>query len=215
MMFMVVFLGFGMVSTTAEAKKKSKAKNKIELTGVSSLDKIFKKARTANKKLKSAEKNIRSSKKALRSALKLGKKATYKDGLRELKAKAKGKLKVVMVGGVPTLKAKEAIPSDIQAGVDAVNRLTKTIPATIRDMKAVASASTKMVKHAKNLNRNLQKEVMAKSGSGLITMVIKIPKIAKTSTNNLRVISRMPGRAKNVSEDLGTISNSLRKTFKN
>ena len=214
-MFMVVFLGFGMVSTTAEAKKKSKVKNKIELTGVSSLDKIFKKARIANKKLKSAEKNIRASKKALRSALKLGKKATYKDGLRELKSKAKGKLKVVMVGGVPTLKAKEAIPSDIQAGVDAVNRLTKTIPATIRDMKAVVTASTKMIKHSKNLSKNLQKEVMAKNGSGLITMVIKLPKIAKASANNVKVISRMPARAKNVSEDLGSISNSLRKTFKN
>jgi hypothetical protein len=215
MMFMVVFLGFGMVSTDAEAKKKANTKNKIELTGIASFDKIFKKARTANKKLKSAEKNIRSSKRALRSALKLGKKATYMDGLKELKAKAKGKLKVVMVGGVPTLKAKEAIPSDIQAGIDAVNRLTKTIPATIRDMKAVASASRKMVKHSKDLTKNLQKEVMAKSGSGLITMVFKLPKVAKTSTNNVRVITRMPGRAKNVSEDLGSISNSLRKTFKN
>ena len=82
-------------------------------------------------------------------------------------------------------------------------------------MKAVVTASTKMIKHSKNLSKNLQKEVMAKNGSGLITMVIKLPKIAKASANNVKVISRMPARAKNVSEDLGSISNSLRKTFKN
>ena len=89
------------------------------------------------------------------------------------------------------------------------------MPATIRDMKTVASASLKMVKHTKNLRRNLQQEVMAKDGSGLITMAIKLPKIAKTSARNVQVITRMPGRAKDVRDDLGMISNSLRKTFKN
>ena len=93
---MVSLLGMGLISADAEAKKKKKkgAPTTIVMTGVKSFDKVFKQAKKANKKLKAAQSDLRESKIALRSALKLGKKSTYVDGLKELKRRAKGKVKL-------------------------------------------------------------------------------------------------------------------------
>jgi hypothetical protein len=199
------------VSPQAEAKKKRAAK--IEMTGVKSFDKVFKKAREADRKLKSAERNVRRSKQALRKALKLGKKTTYVQGLKELKVRARGKLTVVMQGGVPVLKAKEAVPTDVMAGIEAVNTLSKSIPASLRDLKAVTSASTSMYKRAKKFPNNITTELSTMGADGLISVLFRAPKIAKITFRNLKVIGGMPKRAASVSKNLGQISNSIRKTF--
>ncbi len=206
--FVVGALG---VSHPVEAKKKRVAK--IELTGVKSFDKVFKKAREADRKLKSAERNVRKSKQALRKALKLGKKTTYVQGLKELKVRAKGKLTVVMQGGVPILKAKEAVPTDVMAGIEAVNTLSKSIPASLRDLKAVTSASTSMYKRARKFPTNIRQELASAGADGLIALIFKAPKIAKITLRNVKVIGGMPKRAASVSKDLGQISNAIRKTF--
>ena len=209
---LVVFLGLVVGSPPADAKQKRP--QSIEMTGIQSFDKVFRKAKEANRDLQSAERNVRKSKNALRKALKLGKKATYVEGLRELKQRAKGKISVAMQGGVPTLRAREAVPSDVLAGIKAVNTLSKSIPASLRDMKRVTSSSTAMYKRAKNFPRNIQAELASKGTNGLVAVIFKAPKIAKTTVRNLRIMSTLPKRSASVSRDLGQISNAIRKTFK-
>ena len=208
---LTVFLGAGMYGHPVEAKKKKT--QSVELTGVDSFDKVFRKAREAERTLKSAERNVRKSKQSFRKSLKLGKKTTYIQGLKELKGRAKGKLTVVMKGGVPTLKPKDAVPSDVMAGIEAVNALSKSIPAALRDMKDVSRASTAMYKRAKQFPNNIQAELASGGADGLIAILFKAPKIAKTTVSNLKIIGAMPKRASVVSQDLGQISNSIRKTF--
>ena len=210
--FLLLLSGTSFYSGPADAKKKKRPQT-VELTGVKSFDKVFRKAREAERKLKSAERNVRKSKQAFRKALKLGKKTTYIQGLRELKARAKGKLTVVMQGGVPTLKAREAVPTDVMAGINAVNVLSKSIPAALRDMKDVSRASSAMYKRAKSFPNNIQAELASSGINGLVAIVFKAPKIAKTTVNNVKIIGSMPKRASVVSKDLGQISNSIRKTF--
>ncbi len=210
--FLMMVVTAAVYSSPVEAKKKKRPQT-VELTGIKSFDKVFRKAREAERKLKSAERNVRKSKQAFRKALKLGKKTTYVQGLKELKARAKGKLAVVMQGGVPTLKAKEAVPSDVMAGINAVNTLSKSIPAALRDMKNVSRASSAMYKRAKSFPNNIQSELASSGVDGLVAIVFKAPKIAKTTVNNLKIIGAMPKRASVVSKDLGQISNSIRKTF--
>jgi hypothetical protein len=210
-MLLALMVGSVGVSHPAEAKKKRVAK--IEMTGVKSFDKVFKKAREADRKLKSAERNVRKSKHALRKALKLGKRTTYVQGLKELKGRAKGKLTVVMQGGVPILKAKEAVPTDVMAGIEAVNTLSKSIPSSLRDLKAVTQASTSMYKRANRFPSNIRAELATMGADGLVSLIFKAPKIAKTTLRNIKVIGGMPKRAATVSKDLGQISNAIRKTF--
>ena len=204
---------FGVVGVSHPAEAKKKRPMKIEMTGVKSFDKVFKKAREADRKLKSAERNVRQSKQALRKALKLSKKTTYVQGLKELKVRAKGKLTVVMQGGVPVLKAREAVPTDVMAGIEAVNTLSKTIPGSLRDLKAVSAASRSMYSRARKFPNNIQKELSSTGADGLIALIFKAPKIAKVTLRNVKIIGGMPKRAASVSKDLGQISNSIRKTF--
>ena len=210
--FLAAALSVGLVSQPAFAKKKRSST--IQLTGIQSFDKIFKKAKTADKKLKSAETSLRKSKRALRQTLKLSKKSTYTTGLKELKRRANGKLRVAMVGGVPSLKASEAVPSEIQASIDAINTLTQSIPSTVRDLKGVVRSSTKMYNQSRKFPTNIQRELRAKGLDGLWALVVKAPKITKKTFRNLKVIGGMPKRATTVNTELAQISASLVKTFK-
>ena len=208
---LLAFLCVAFTSHPVEAKKKRT--QSIEMTGIQSFDKVFRKAREADKSLQSAERNVRKSKNALRKALKLTKKTTYVQGLKELKQRAMGKITVVMQGGVPTLKAREAVPSDVMAGINAVNTLSKSIPSSLRDMKQVTAASTAMYKRAKNFPSNIQAELASKGSDGLVAVIFKAPKIAKTTVKNLKVMRTLPKRSATVSKDLGQMSNAIRKTF--
>jgi len=212
--FTLLTLVIGAMGVSQPAEAKKKRSTKIEMTRVKSFDKVFKKAKEADRKLKSAERNVRTSKQALRKALKLGKKTTYVQGLKELKVRAKGKLTVVMAGGVPVLKAKEAVPTDVMAGIEAVNTLSKSIPASLRDLKAVTAASRSMYKRAKKFPNNIRSELATKGADGLIALIFRAPKIAKTTLKNLKIIGSMPKRATSVSKDLGQISGAIRKTFR-
>jgi hypothetical protein len=210
-LFLALF-GMAMVSTPAEAKRKRT--QTIQMTGVKSFDKVFKKARKANKRLKSAEKNLRDSKKALRQTLKLGKKATYIDGIKELKRRADGKLRVVMVGGTPRLKATDAIPTEIQNSIDAINTLSTTMPQSVRDLKAVSTSSKQMYTQARKFPTNLRRELASSGVDGMWAIVVKSPKITKRTYKNAKVIGGMPNRAAKVTGELAQISTTLVNTFK-
>lgn len=212
MTLLVAFcFGLGAFSPPADAKRKRT--RSIQMTGVNSFDKVFKKARKANKRLKSAEKNLRESKVALRQTLKLGKRTTYVQGLKELKRRANGKLRVIMVGGTPRLKATDAIPTNIQQSIDAINSLTTSMPQSIRDLKAVSRSSKQMYKQARKFPTNIQRELASSGLDGLWSIVVKSPKITKRTYKNVKVIGAMPNRAASVTSELAGISTSLVKTF--
>ena len=210
----VVVLGIGLGPVDAHAKKKKKkAPTTIVMTGVKSFDKVFKQAKKANKKLRAAQSDLRDSKQALRSALKLSKKSTYVDGLKELKRRAKGKVRLYVNKGQLQLKASDAVPTDVKNGVEAVNRLTKTIPSSIRNLKSVTVESTKMFKKARKFPSNLRRELGSQGIDGLIDLVFKAPKITKKTVRNVRVISAMPKRAGKTSKELVQISSTIKDIF--
>ena len=211
-MLLTAALGMSLASPVAEAKRKRA--RAIQMTGIQSFDAVFKKARTTNKRLRSAEQNLRASKLALRQSLKLSKQSTYVQGLRELKRRANGKLRVVMVGGTPRLRATDAVPTEIQRSIEAVNALTVRIPDTVRDLRAVSRSSKKMYNQSRKFPRNIQRELSRKGVDGLWSIVVRSPRIAKRTHKNLKVIGGMPKRAARVSGDLADISSSLVNTFR-
>jgi hypothetical protein len=214
-LFTVAAFAFTLSTGPAYAKKKKKKKKiRIEMTGIKSFDKVFKQARKTDSKIRSAERNLSKSKKALRAALKLKKGTTYTAALSELKQKAKGKVKVAMSGKIPTLKAKEGVPEDIKNGIEAINTLSKSIPASINNLKDAAVASKKMVSAARKFPNRIKKELMGKGVDGLIAVVFKLPKITKTVMRNLKIMSSMPKRAAKVSKELTSISATLTREFR-
>jgi len=209
---LLAVIGLGTVGAPAEAKRKRT--QAIQMTGVQSFDKVFKKAKTANKRLRSAERNLRDSKVALRQTLKLKKRTTYVEGLRELKRRANGKLRVVMVGGTPRLKATDAVPTEILKSIQAINRLTVSMPQSVNDLKAVSKASKKMYNQGRRFPANIQRELSRKGIDGIWSIVVRSPRIAKRTHQNLKVIGGMPKRAARVSSELAQISTTLVQSFK-
>ena len=208
-------LGLGLISADAEAKKKRKKgpPTHIRMTGVKSFDTVFRQARKANNKLKAAQSDLRESKVALRSALGLGKRSTYVQGLRELKRRADGKLRVWVDGGRVQLKATDAIPSDVQKGVDAVNQLTRSIPSAVRNLNGVRNESTKMFKKAQRFPNNMQRELGRQGIDGLWDLLFRAPKITRKTLHNVRVIGAMPQRAARTSADLVQVSTTIKDIF--
>jgi hypothetical protein len=112
------------------------------------------------------------------------------------------------------LKASEAVPTEIQASIDAINTLTQSMPSTIRDLKSVVRSSTAMYNQSRKFPTNIQRELATKGLTGLWALVVKAPKITKKTYRNLKVIGGMPKRATKVNTELAQISASLVRTFK-
>ncbi len=217
--FAVLFLTLALGSGPALAKKKKKKKKKskthmIEMTGIDAFDAVFKKAKKLDNKVRNANRKVRKSKKALVKALKLGKKSTYGDALKELKKKGKKHIKVAKKGGVPKLSVKKSAPADIKNGVDAVNTLLKNMPGAISDMKGATTASVGLVQEAVKFPDRMKAELAKQGSTGLMAMVTKLPKMGRTVLRNLQTMKSIPGRAADTISDLGSISNQVVKTFK-
>jgi hypothetical protein len=215
-LLMVVILGGCLVSAPADAKKskrKRKAPTTIQMTGVKSFDKVFRQAKKINKRIKDAESDLRDSRKALRSALGLTKKATYVDGLKELKERADGKLRVYVKNGRATLKAKEAVPTDVQNGIDAVNDLTRTIPSSVRNLKGAGTESVKMFRKAQKFPSNIARELGSQGVDGLLAILFKLPKITKRTVRNVRVMGAMSKRTGKTIKELSLISSTVTDIF--
>ena len=208
-------LGLGLMSADAEAKKKRKkgAPTHIRMTGVKSFDTVFKQARKANNKLKAAQSDLRESKVALRAALGLSKRSTYEQGLRELKRRADGKLRVWIDGGRVQLKASDAVPSDVRKGVEAVNKLTRSIPSAVRNLNGVRKESTQMFKKAQRFPSNMQRELGRQGIDGLWDLLFRAPKITRKTIHNVRVIGAMPKRAAKTSAELVQVSTTIKDIF--
>ena len=210
-----VLLGLGLTVGDTEAKKKKNrgTPNKILMTGVKSFDKVFKQARKANRQLKAAQSELRTSRVALRAALKLGKKTTYSDGLKELQNRAKGKVKLYANQGQLELKAADAVPTDVKNGVGAVNQLTTNLPSALKNLKGVITNSQKMYNKAQKFPENLQAELSNQGVVSGLTMLFKLPQITRKTMDNIKVIGAMPKRATKTTNHLLQISKTIKNLF--
>lgn len=203
-------------------KKKKKAKttvttSKIKRTKIKSFDKVFDQAKLMDNKVISAENRVAKSKEALATALKISKKKTYKDSIRELK-KYKKHIKMVQKGKVPRLSIKPTTPKkiqkDLKKAIKAVNTLMDNMPAAIKDLKDASVASVELTKQAKKFPNQIKAEMAKKGQTGLLAMLTSIPSTGRTVMGNLKIMSTIPGRTAKTTKELGQISNTIVKTFK-
>jgi len=96
---------------------------KIEATGIPEFDAVFMKAKTIHETLDVEDKHLIEARTEVAIALGVAADQPIKVAFDELKKRANGKLKVALKGKMPRLEATEAIPENVQTGVDAVNRL--------------------------------------------------------------------------------------------
>ncbi len=197
-------------ANTAWAKKG--ASQEVELTDIKSFDKVFRSAREIDRKVTSAEKEVDRSQKNLNKALGIKNDEPIGKALAQLNRRADRKISVVMDGSVPKLKATDAVPKNVEEGIDAVNKMTRGFVGSIADLSGAAEESKTLKKRAQAMPGNLKDE-MKKDGAGWLDLIFKLPKTAKTLTHNTAVIASLPGRSTRVVKEMTEVVSAVKSEF--
>jgi len=195
----------------ALAKKKGKGKDDgIQMTGVEAFDDVFRDVRSIDRRLSNASDVLSNAKGELTTALGLKKGTPLKKAIGELNERADGKVGLAMKGKVPTLEATDAVPTDVQTGIDAVNQMNSDIITSIEDLVQVGKDLDSIMKKSKKFPNQIQKEF---EGEGLFDKIFKMPKAAKTTMHNLGVTKELPGKTERVLSRMQDIEQTVRKEF--
>jgi hypothetical protein len=179
------------VPATADAAPKAAKAAKetplltIEATGIAEFDDVFMKAKAIHDTLDAQDKNLTEARNALVTALGVATDAPLATAFADLKTKANGKLKLAMKGKTPRLEASDAIPDNVQAGIDAVNKLLDASESAI-------AAGVGLVPQSKELVAACSAFPAKLTSMGLEPM--KLMDASKKVTNNVKATGATPER---------------------
>lgn len=176
----------------------------IEMTNIAEFDSVFSKAKTIQDSLTSAKTELSTARSNLNTALGAATDAPLKTALADLNTKAGGALSVAMEGARPKLTAKDAVPANVQTGIDAANGLF--------------SAGEKTVTTAKAMVPQVQELVAACAAfPGQVPSLVKDPMAAakslKVVNNNLKAIKGTPGYIDALVAEVDGIWTDVKATF--
>jgi len=188
-------LGVSIAFAPAAHAKKDKSKDgdytKIEMTGIKSVDDLFKEVRAIQKNLSAVEKSINGTTSSLTTTLGLAKDTPLNTALTDLKNKADGKLQVAMNGTTPHLSTTDAVPANVQEAIDAVNSGIADVTSSIAGLKELPTQIKSIQDKATKLDPAKIKDEAGKSGLGLGDTLSAV----KIVGSNLKATSQTAGRA--------------------
>ncbi len=197
----------------AKGKKKSKKKGKkgaaqkVELTGIPSVDKVFKQLKKLDGTVTSANKHRTKTHKNINTALGL-KNASLGQALNHIQSKAKGKVRVTVQGRVPQLQASDALPPDIIAGIEAINDGLKHYSKSLVEVSKIPKQAKNLSKKIKAAPDEIKKEFLSNP-----TLAFKVPKGIKATKNNLGIAKSLPKRSKTVVKGINADTKLIVTTF--
>ncbi len=204
----VALLAFTLVapgSAFAKKGKKKKSDDGIWEVGVASIDDFFSDVDSIDRSLDKANRLLDGARTDLNSALGLNKKTTIPKALAELDARADGKLKLVMKGKVPTLAASDAVPTDVTAGIDAVNGFTNKMHRSITALADAPAAAASLAKKSKALPEQTREELEG----NLLASLFKAPKALKAVNHNVGITRKLPSKTDKTVTRLDRINRSV------
>lgn len=185
-------------SSTKATSSTSTASSSIKTTGIEAFDKIFTQVAEIDSRLKTIESTRKSAHQQVNAALDLSKKTSLSDALEELKDRAGDKIELAWNGKTPTLTLSDAVPSDVQATVDALN-------AAMADYKTAADELTTLPSDCKNLYKQMKKfpsRIQEEAGKVTLDNLDTRWKQAKKVRKNIKTTSKIPDRAETVAEGI-------------
>ncbi|MFZ5481283.1 MAG: hypothetical protein ACOZNI_31275 [Myxococcota bacterium] len=158
---------------------------KIEATGIAEFDSVFMKAKAIHDSLDTEDKNLKEARAAIATALGVAEDAPLATALEDLKKKANGKIKVALKGATPRLEPSEAVPENVQKGIEAVNKLL--------------DASEHAVATGKELVPQAKELATAVAGfpakvPGLVSDPMEVPKKSKIVGQDVKATQATPDR---------------------
>jgi len=223
MTFALALLVSFTVSTSAEAKKPKKGEEvpatteapadaaapvALEMTmlGIADVDNVFQQAVEPLQIVREARTAVDNVSKNLGTALGLTAGTPISDALNDLKGKAEGKINVAIgEGGMPTLAAGDAVPANVQAGIDAVNSSMREISALVPKLASLPDQFKQVATSAAAINP----QSLISSG----VKPLEAPKLMKTIGANLKVLSNAPAEITGLMKSIDDLKSSLSSTF--
>lgn len=184
-------------STKTKKEKKSKKSGKdeeketeltpIEDCGIESMDAVFREAKDVQTKLEEQRVSLKTARQEAKSALGVGTDAPMTKAFESLQKTAGDKLEVVMEGTTPKLKAKDAVPENVQAGIDAVNGLLDASSSTVTSVASLKENALSLVEKSKDFPKQIVSEVKGNP--------LGAAKASATVTQNIKAIGEIGPQA--------------------
>lgn len=204
------------LSPSAEAGKKKAADTEqtepapmvIEEVGLPTMDTFFGQVKTHCDAVNAARESMDQANAQLVTVLGLPAGTPVADALADLKTKAEGKINVVFEGTRPTLQPADAVPENVQAGIDAVNALVGTLTDVSTTLQGVVAAGPDLVAQAQGLPASVPSEAQAAGVKA--TEVIGITKKVK---GNVAATKALPENAKALLDSATQTVELVKNTF--
>ncbi len=207
----IVTLAFalgGLSATPADAWAKSSAS--IEAIGIDSFDEVFNEVKVVDDILTDARKKRHRARKKINNVLEIDKSTAFTDALAELSARAEGKITVAMNGSTPTLKATDAVPTNVQEAIDAVNSAANLYVGLLKSLEDIPPQVKSVSKKAKKLKMSDLKDELG--GFKLSEWRERLDQVKQFKTN-LEVAGKLPDKSKKLITNLGSDVKAVSSAF--
>jgi hypothetical protein len=195
-------------------KKKKKKDEGIELTGIDAFDSVFSRVSEIDSLLSDVDAQLRTGKHNLNLALDLKKGTPISDGLAELQERAGGKLTAALnEQGIPQLTAADAVPTDVQSAIDAVNGLTANLTTSLTDVQNLVPELDKIGKDVQKMPDRLKDEFANQSGTDLLDTLFTLPKTTKALTHDIDVTTGLADRTTSLTGRMTDILGTVQQQF--
>ena len=185
--------------TAPSAQAKKSNSSQISVIGIRSLDRVFRDARQLDSTIISAQQTRRSGRQGLNSVLGLNPRSTFEDGLRELRERGNGKLRVASRGGVPTIQSSDAVPSGVRSGVSKANAAISDYHRLLTDLVDLPSDSRALVRSARQLSlADLRSESTIQSIRDISTRIQQVRQFRA----NVDTIQALPSKSQRLMTSL-------------
>lgn len=196
------FFAFGAMASQAVAGDTIVIKD----TGIAEFDEVFAKARDLQGSINTQNKTMVEGRGNVNSALGVAADAPLKTALEDLKTKANGKLKIVLEGRVPHLKADEAVPENVQKGMDAVNNLTDSSDKTQTTADEMAPQAQALVDATKDFPGKVP---------GLVKNPMEVGKKTGLVNKNVKAVAQLPEKVQQLKTEAQGVVTDVSAVFGN
>lgn len=198
-------------SLAGEAKKGEAPKYpQIQLTKIQEFDPSLTKAKGIHERLEATENKLQNANKSLAATLKLPETTSIEDSLAELRKRADNKIELALEKGrIPRLKPTDAVPSDVQQGIDTVNGMMDDLGASLEQIEAMPTEVDALIKEVQTFPSQLKPELLKKNNIA----VTELGKLTKTLNADLKAIEATPERIKAVTDQTMNLFGKVQKAF--
>jgi uncharacterized membrane protein YgcG len=167
---------------------------RIKLGGIKEFQGTWEEAKALQSDLTMLEVRMLRIDTGFKTAVGVGRNQPLQTAFDQLKADAQGKLRVVNNGGEITLSASDAVPDNVEQGIDAANLGVSESKAIVLDAKAYPDQVKKLIETASAMPDQLTPEILQKNN-------MTLQKSAKQLTvikDNLKALKETPARIEGI-----------------